>query len=415
MRTLVIGAGVAGLTLAARLAQAGAPPVIVERSVSVEAGYAIGLYPTGSGLFHEFGTYDELRRQSLVVDRYLLANEGGRVLQEFDMSVLTDSTGPMLMVARNDLLCLLERSCGAGELRRGLTVRAVVPNRDKVDVTFSDGNVERFDVVVACDGINSRTRNLVFGPARGFNSGWMLWTWWAGSERFAPDVVREWWGSGTFFGVYPAAGRLMCAAGGPARSMHGDEPQALLRRQLAKLIEAVPAVGGAIDDLSVPYSWPMRDVRAQRWIEGRVALCGDAAVGFLPTAGAGASEAIRAATVLAEELARADASSVVQALTAYERRCRKAVERNQNDSRRLARAMFVRRPALVWVRDQLARRYPAKRATCTSRRQYAPATLTLKNDFALRTQLGGSRWTCARHGSRSRLELRARSNVRWTW
>ena len=106
----------------------------------------------------------------------------------------------------------------------------------------------------------------------------------------------------------------------------------------------------------------MRDVRAERWISGRVALCGDAAVGFLPTAGAGASEAIRAATVLADELSRADASSVVQALTAYEQRCRTAVERNQHDSRRLARAMFVDRPALVWARDQLARRYPAGRA-----------------------------------------------------
>ena len=218
MRTLVVGAGVAGLTLAARLARAGRPPVIVERSLSIDAGYAIGLYPTGSALFQELGVYDDLRRVSLVVDRYLLANEAGRVLQDFDMSVLTDSTGPMLMVARDDLVCLLEQSCQDSEFRRGVTVRSVVPNGDTLDVTFSDGNVDRFDVVVGCDGITSRTRNLVFGRATGFNSGWLLWTWWADAHRFAPDVVREWWGTGTFFGVYPALGRLMCAAGGPAGS-----------------------------------------------------------------------------------------------------------------------------------------------------------------------------------------------------
>ena len=268
MRTLVIGAGVAGLTLAARLARAGAPPVIVERSLSVDAGYAIGLYPTGSALFHELGIYDDLRRVSLVVDRYLLANEAGRVLQDFDMSVLTDSTGPMLMVARDDLVCLLEQSCRAAELRRGVTVRSVVPNGDALDVTFTDGKVERFDVVVALrrdqlsdpeSGVRSRERIQLRMDAVDLVGG---------HERFAPDIVREWWGTGTFFGVYPAPGRLMCAAGGPAGSMHGDEPQALLRRRLTKLIETVPAVGGAIDDLSVPYSWPMRDVRAERWICG---------------------------------------------------------------------------------------------------------------------------------------------------
>ena len=362
MRTLVIGAGIVGLTLAARLCQHGRPPMIIDRSLSVESGYAIGLYPMGTGVFRELGTYEDLRRISLTVDRYLLASESGRVLKDFDMSLLTDSTGPMLMVTRRDLLGLLERSCTNAELRRGVMIVSATPKADCVDVTLTDGTADRFDVVIGCDGIRSRSRKLLIGPASGFNSGWMLWTWWASAGCFDLDVVREWWGSGMSFGLYPAPGQVMCAAGGPADSMYGDEPHTLMRRQLANLIDRVPAVGSAIDEMAPAYSWPMRDVRSASWVDGRFALCGDAAVGFLPTAGVGASNAIRAAEVLAQELSRADSSTIPGALTSYERRCRSVVERNQTDSRRLARAMFVRRPALARLRDEVTRRYPARRA-----------------------------------------------------
>jgi hypothetical protein len=48
VRTLVVGAGIAGLTLGGLLCRQERPPVIVERSASAADGYAIGLYPLGS-------------------------------------------------------------------------------------------------------------------------------------------------------------------------------------------------------------------------------------------------------------------------------------------------------------------------------------------------------------------------------
>lgn len=170
MRTLVIGAGIAGLTLAGRLCQQGRPPVTVERSASVEGGYAIGLYPLGSCVLHGLGTYEQLVEQAQVIDRYELASGSGRVLQAFDMSVLTGAAGPMLMISRPDLVCLLQASCTSAALRRGMTVTSLVQHPDAVEVTFSDGTTGTFDVVVACDGIGSPTRDLVFGPTTGFDS-----------------------------------------------------------------------------------------------------------------------------------------------------------------------------------------------------------------------------------------------------
>ncbi len=352
----------AGLTLAARLCQQGRAPVIVERSRSVEGGYALGLYPVGSCVLHGLGSYQELVDRSIALERYELADGSGRVLQSFDLSVLTGAGGPLLMISRSDLLCLLEASCTGADIRRGVTVSSLVQHSDAVEASFDDGTVERFHVVIACDGVESSIRDQVFGPADGYDSGWALWTWWADASRFDPTVVREWWGAGCMFGAYPAPGQVMCAAGGPANALRGAGVRSRLREQLGDLIDHVPVVGAAIDDLGDAYSWPMRDVRAERWLDGRIALCGDAAVGFMPTAGVGASYAMRAAAGLADELSRADGASVPLALERYEKRCRRVTERAQTDSRRLARVMFVRPPRLAWARDQLARRYPAARA-----------------------------------------------------
>ena len=217
-------------------------------------------------------------------------------------------------------------------------------------------------MVVGADGIASTTRDLVFGPADGFDSGWVLWTWWTAPDRFPPDTVREWWGDDFFFGVYPAPGHTMCAAGAPATAWPGPVTEAQLRTRLDPLIRRAPVVGDAVADATPGYRWPIRDVRARRWVTDRFALCGDAAAGFLPTAGIGASMAMRAAAALADELSRADASMVPLALDLYERRCRTVIERNQTESRRLARLMFLRHPVLAWAHDQAARRYPARRA-----------------------------------------------------
>jgi 2-polyprenyl-6-methoxyphenol hydroxylase-like FAD-dependent oxidoreductase len=129
VNVLIIGAGMAGLTLAGRLCQQGRTPVIVERAQSIEGGYALGLYLVGSCVLHGLGTYEEMVEQALPLERYELANCSGQVLQSFDLSVLTGEIGPVLMIGRADLVRLLESSCSDGEIRRGVTVTSIVSRR----------------------------------------------------------------------------------------------------------------------------------------------------------------------------------------------------------------------------------------------------------------------------------------------
>lgn len=74
-----------------------------------------------------------------------------------------------------------------------------------------------------------------------------------------------------------------------------------------------------------------------------------------PKAGIGASMAMESAAALADELSRADAGHVENALHLYVTRRRKRVEGMQMDSRHLAKMMLVESQPVAWTRDQLMR------------------------------------------------------------
>jgi 2-polyprenyl-6-methoxyphenol hydroxylase-like FAD-dependent oxidoreductase len=367
MRVLIVGGGIAGLVLAAKLQRQGREPVVIERATEyADIGYGIGLYPLGSCVLHGLGAYDEYLARGLELSRYELADHTGKLLQELDLRVLTEDLGPMVMLSRTDLVDILRRTCGDLPIRMGTTVEAVEQDAHAVYVTLSDGTQDDFDLVVGCDGIHSALRSRMFDKPEVFDAKWTIWTWWGSSGLVPDDVFREYWGRGAFFGAYPVPQRCMYVAGLPTHvAADHRAPQEnvrpLVRAALAGLIDHVPKVGTTLDDAETLFGWPMTDVRAKTWYRGRVALCGDSAAAFLPTAGVGASNAMRAAAALADELSKTDAAHVTHALDMYEKRCRKIIEGNQNDSRAAARIMFVESPALGWARDQIVKIYPARR------------------------------------------------------
>jgi hypothetical protein len=65
MRVLIVGAGIAGLTLSALLRQKGIKPQIVDRASDfAQAGYMLGLFPMGNRVLHGLGARDSSRASS---------------------------------------------------------------------------------------------------------------------------------------------------------------------------------------------------------------------------------------------------------------------------------------------------------------------------------------------------------------
>jgi len=367
MRVLIVGGGVAGLTLAAKLVQQGREPTVIERLPAYsDAGYGIGLYPLGSAVLHGLGVYQDLVANSLEGCRYEIANGAGEILQSLDLSELSAGAGPLLMLSRTHLIEVLLKACRSLGVRMGTSVVSFERFTDKVRVAFSDRTTEEFDLLVACDGANSTIRTQVNRHQSVFDTHWIIWTWWGTDQLFPQGLVREHWGAGFFFGVYPVPSRCMFCAGLPPAT--GVDPHAetgVLRRQIAAslndLMSDVPAVGRALEESNQFFAWPMSDVRSGEWYDGRAVLCGDACASYLPTAGVGASSAMRSAAALADELSKVDSARVPLALELYTKRSRKFVEGNQDDSRTVARLMFVKSKLAAWARDRMVRYYPATR------------------------------------------------------
>jgi 2-polyprenyl-6-methoxyphenol hydroxylase-like FAD-dependent oxidoreductase len=175
----------------------------------------------------------------------------------------------------------------------------------------------------------------------------------------------EFWGSGHMLGIYPTEHKFGAFAISPTEEGKTTPYPGLrsdIRQALSDLIKPHPVVFEQIplDDNSNMVYWPLTDVRSEKWFKKHIVLIGDAAVGFLPTSDAGASMAMESAAVLADELTRTDQYHLDWALLLYEKRRKPRVEAAQDDSRSLAKHMFVKSAVSSQIRNYMLRQHSIK-------------------------------------------------------
>jgi FAD-dependent urate hydroxylase len=360
MRILIVGAGIGGMTLAALLDRRGARATVIERAPSSShAGYMLGLYSLGHRVLHGLGLYERFVAESVECKHYTSYDDHGAQISEWSLEPIAGKYGPLLCCTRPQLVELLRGGLGSTDIRFGCSVDAIDASaHDEVKVTFDDGRTEAFDLVVGADGIGSAVRRLVFGEQARFDTGWGGWVWWAPSDTVPDETMVESWGAGRFLGLYPTGRGVGVFAGAPVDDdfASDDGRRARLLAKFAGMgeradgvLEALPADGKEM------FFWRLADVRASDWVHNRVVLLGDAAAGFLPTAGIGASMAMESAAVLADELSRTDARFLDHALSLYVKRRKRRVEGIQDDSRKLARLMFVTSSPMAAIRNYASR------------------------------------------------------------
>jgi FAD-dependent urate hydroxylase len=362
MRILIVGAGIAGLTLAALLQQKGRKATLVDRAPDfTEAGYMLGLFPMGNRILHGLGAFDAFLAKSEPMDIYTMCNGHGEAMQTFDIAGALGRFGVTRQLSRADLLGLLRDAAPDAPLRMGTKVTELIERDDEVEAFAGKDSLGRFDLIVGADGIHSTVRRHVAGDVEMRPTGWGGWVWWAPGDAAAHKTVTEYWGAGRFVGVYPIRDKIGVIAAGPVDEISHDK----IGGNGAKLAELFAAYKGVArapfaampaDDKDM-FFWKLEDCRAPHWSKGRVVLMGDSACAFLPTAGMGASMAMESAAVLADELGRTDARGLPLALQHFETRRRKRAEGAQTASRRIAGLMFVKSTPAAWGRDQLMKFY----------------------------------------------------------
>lgn len=367
LRVLVVGAGVAGVTLAQLLRREGLHPVLVERAgQEADSGYMLALIPLVDPVLAALDLTAEYVARSVSLRCYRIRNRAGAPIREYAMTQLLTRFGDYRGISRGELLQVLGSI--AGTVTYGATVTAVEQCPDAVRATLDTGSVPvdgEFDVVVAADGLHSTTRDLVLDAdeVSTYDSGWGGWVTWARLDGDG-DLSEELWGAGWFIGTYPVKDRLGVFVGGP-RSDTQVGPKRFVARARGALRSLDSRLDVVLDEVAradEAYYWSLTDCRCATWSVGRVVMLGDAAAGFLPTAGIGAGMAMESAWALGSRLGSATPARVPEALRDYERTQRPRVEAAQDNSRQLARLMFHRSRLLAMVRDTAARFIPLETA-----------------------------------------------------
>ena len=373
MKVTIVGAGMGGLAVAALLSRTGQHEVtVLEQAARFhEAGYGIGLYPLGAMVYNAIGRGQQLREKAVILKTYEVHGPDGKLLQSIDLSGLLAAYGPLLGVTRTDMIAILNSAVPDGLIRFGSRAQSVNLVGDQVGVTLDNGETLESDILIAADGMHSAIRHSLFGEVAPYETGFDAWMWWAPLSLNKPDTVCEFWGPSAFVGLYPMREFINVAVAVP-KELSPDPsgaPEEILQALRQSVAQHAPNVAEMPHLWEIaagkPFLWPMLDVRAPALtaLNDRVALLGDAGVGFLPTAGVGASNALRSGAALAYELSLSDKDSAQAAVRRWSKRIYKIVHGNQNDSRQLAKLMMVKHASASALINLLMKHMPVTATT----------------------------------------------------
>lgn len=366
MNVLVIGAGIAGTTLAVALARRGIACDVIERRESVGAvGAGVVLGPNVMAALGPLGLDEAVAARANPLRAGRVVTQEGKELSRMRYEV-EGYRWPGMAIHRGALHEVLHGAL-ATPARLGVTVRELVDRDDGVLARLSDGSEALYDLVVGADGVRSALRDAL-NP--GFTTTYAGYTCW----RFVVDdtstsEVTEAWGRGQRLGIVPLGeGRTYvfltenAARGAPSPFTDVEG----LRARFAGYPAPADALLAKVTSLAQVLHNDLEDGIPARWWAPRRVLIGDAAHAVTPNMGQGAGLAIEDAACLAALLAEGGANDATLAKFQQLRQPRATWIRDQ--SRQIGAIGQWENAAARWLRDLALRATPASVTEASLRR-----------------------------------------------
>jgi 2-polyprenyl-6-methoxyphenol hydroxylase-like FAD-dependent oxidoreductase len=336
-KALIVGGGIAGMTLAISLKRAGIDTEIIEVHPQwTVLGVGISLQGPALRAFRMIGLLDQCVEIGFGYSQFKACDADGNVTATVQMPRLNGPAYPAAMgVMRQALHLLLKHVVGENDVkvRLGVTVSSFDQDDNGVDVQLTDGTHGRYDLVVGADGANSKIRDMLLGVEyRPKYTGQAVWR---ATVNRPPEVQGRcsYFGPRNKAGFNPVSQRQMyiyLVQNFPhfVRIADSQLPE-VMREQLADFGGVIASVRDTITGPNeIVYRPVVSNLLSAPWYRGRVILIGDAAHTATPHMAAGAGIAIEDSIVLADLLQ--SSQSVTQALQSFMtrrfERCRLVVD-----------------------------------------------------------------------------------------
>ncbi|OBF79496.1 2-polyprenyl-6-methoxyphenol hydroxylase [Mycobacterium sp. 852002-51163_SCH5372311] len=303
---LVVGAAVAGISVARGLLRDGHDVSVFDQRSNVQAGGgAVTIWSNGETVLRQLGVDMDGAGQLLSSVRVMTS--GGRRLATVDVTAMENRLGaPVRMVPRRVLLQRLLEGFPGERIRCGFRAVGVTTSRDGVRVEFEDGSTAEGDVLIGADGLHSTIRGVVGAP----NAKPTGWCSWQGLAEF-PNLTDEQVGLIVIgdrgnLGLWPAGEReLQWWFDLPWTSdfVRPTRPIDVIRSNFAGWTDSVDLLLAKLSDDDLAAS-PFPHFRHPIPAPGRgvLTLLGDAAHTMPPTLAQGTNQALLDTMVLCKAL-----------------------------------------------------------------------------------------------------------------
>lgn len=339
----IVGAGVAGLTLAILAKQRGYQVSLFERGSCVSSlGAGVTLWPNAMFVMQQLGLDQQIMQVGGVPGSMRQFDRHGVLQAEFDITTVNARCGfTSVTILRRELMRLL-----AGALD-GLGVDI------KFDCAITAAGVtalgQKFDLVVGADGrMNSVVRQVLYPQQvtpryHGFVN--VIGVSWPRAGAFE-NAIHDYRDSGERFGIVPVNHGCCYWAGAWNTTVDRARPAAAwydeLEQRFRHWPEPIQQVLQSCDSASVQHIFVHDIDPLPYWHQGNVLMIGDAAHASLPTSGQGACQALEDAWHLARLLMENEALDA--ALQGFYQRRQAKTTAAQLVGRQIAKKIFSAQP-----------------------------------------------------------------------
>lgn len=353
----ILGGGIAGLSTAIALKNAGIETMVFEAAPEIKpVGAGLGLGANAIKAFKILGIDKEVMNAGRFLPSFTVYNQDGKIITRTDSVSVSKKYGlDNFTIHRADLHKLLLSKINPATVETNKRVERIEQNKNTIFLHFKDGTVHETDYLIAAEGIHSVVRNYLLPQSKPRYAGYTCWRAVIDNTNLQLNECSETWGTKGRFGIVPLADNKIywfaCVNTIAENPVMKNFTTGNLLDQFAGYHYPIPAILKETKNESLIWA-DINDIKPiNKYAFNNILLIGDAAHATTPNLGQGACQAIEDAVILAEEIK--NCSNLVTAFKQFEQKRLRRTHWIVNTSKSVGKVAQLENKFLAAVRNFL--------------------------------------------------------------